>query len=240
VPSGPLPSGAEPALSLDGRVIVLAVSNDAGVGAQLTLVDTRSGRRNRIGSTSCPSGYDVYTFNTAGTRVAAATQCGEVAAYDVTTGHSLGRLDVGGSVADVAISPSGRQLAAASYDGTVTVADTDTGKVVARLTENTAAAVAVVFSPDGRYLATGGSDRTVRVFSASSYAELRVIKQPAQAGTVTFMPDSKQILTLDSDHVVRRWDACTDCQDKSALLALASTRVTRDLTPAERREFGVD
>lgn len=240
VPSGPLPSGAEPALSPDGRVVILAVGKKAGSGAQLMLVDTRTGRRSRIDSTSCPSGYDLYSFNTSGTRVAAGTQCGDVAAYDVATGRSFGKLEVGGSVADVAVSPNGRELAAASYDGTVTLVDVDTGKAVARLTENTAAAVAVVFSPDGRYLASGGSDRTVRVFSARSHAELRVIPQPAEVGTINFMPDSTQILTLDSDRVVRRWDACTDCQDKQALLALAATRVTRELTPAERREFGVD
>jgi hypothetical protein len=43
--------------------------------------------------------------------------------------------------------------------------------------------------------------------------------------------------TLDYAGVIRVWDACTYCQNPTALLALAQTRVTRQLTPAERRTF---
>jgi len=45
------------------------------------------------------------------------------------------------------------------------------------------------------------------------------------------------VATLDYAGVIRVWDACTDCQNPTALLALAQTRVTRQLTPAERRTF---
>ena len=39
--------------------------------------------------------------------------------------------------------------------------------------------------------------------------------------------------------LVRIFDACTACQSPRALLARARARVTRALTPAERRTFGV-
>jgi hypothetical protein len=38
---------------------------------------------------------------------------------------------------------------------------------------------------------------------------------------------------------VSLWDACTDCENPAALLALARSRVTRGLTAAERHEFGI-
>jgi len=38
---------------------------------------------------------------------------------------------------------------------------------------------------------------------------------------------------------VTLWDACTACENPSALLGIARSRVTRSLTLAERREFGV-
>ena len=54
-----------------------------------------------------------------------------------------------------------------------------------------------------------------------------------------FTPNSQDLLTWDSNSVTAEWDACTYCQNPRALLALAATRVTRQLTPAERRTFGV-
>jgi hypothetical protein len=45
------------------------------------------------------------------------------------------------------------------------------------------------------------------------------------------------VATLDFAGTIRLWDACTDCENPSALLSLAKQRVTRQLTPAERRTF---
>jgi WD40 repeat protein len=79
----------------------------------------------------------------------------------------------------------------------------------------------------------------VRIFDARSLAELRVIAQPDAVGGVAFTADSRQVLSWGADNTVRRWDACTDCENSPALLALAQTRVTRTLTAQERREFAV-
>jgi len=45
------------------------------------------------------------------------------------------------------------------------------------------------------------------------------------------------VATLDFDGTIRIWDACTACQNASALLAIADKRVTRQLTPYERQTF---
>ena len=68
--------------------------------------------------------------------------------------------------------------------------------------------------------------------------ELRVIAQPDAADGVAFTADGRNVLSWDTENTVRVWDACTDCESPRALLALASARVTRALTPQERASSG--
>jgi hypothetical protein len=56
---------------------------------------------------------------------------------------------------------------------------------------------------------------------------------------VAFGPHSSTILTVDDANNIRIWDTCTDCQDTAALMALAKTHATRQLTPIERHLYHV-
>jgi WD40 repeat protein len=97
----------------------------------------------------------------------------------------------------------------------------------------------VSWSADGRYLASAGLDHTVRIFDARTLQELRVIAQPDATAGVVFTSDSRGVISYDTGNNVWLWDACKDCQNPLGLLALARRRVTRPLTPAERKAFGV-
>jgi hypothetical protein len=53
-------------------------------------------------------------------------------------------------------------------------------------------------------------------------------------------PGRGRVATLDFAGVIRIWDACNGCTNPAALMALARSRVTRQLTDDERRTFGVN
>ena len=159
----------------------------------------------------------------------------------MATGEPVGRTLAlgGGQLSYIAFRPDGDSMAIAEWDGTIEVSPVPaTGRVVT-LTENTKGVPDVAYSPDGRYLASAGLDHTVRIFNARSLAELRVIAQPQPASQVGFTDGSQKVVSANGSNQAWLWDACTDCENPRALLALARSRVTRSLTAEERAEFGV-
>ena len=68
---------------------------------------------------------------------------------------------------------------------------------------------------------------------------LRVWDDPAAVLETIFSPGGRTVADVDSDGVIRTWDARTECENPGALLRLAATRVTRRLSIAEAKTFGV-
>jgi WD40 repeat protein len=105
------------------------------------------------------------------------------------------------------------------------------------LTAHTGQVEDIVYSPDGKLMATASIDHTVRIWDANTGRPLRTLQHPGPVDAVTFNPSGDRLATLDYAGTIRIWDACSDCENSSALLSLARQRVTRQLTPAERRTF---
>ena len=115
-----------------------------------------------------------------------------------------------------------------------------TGRTVAVLTDHTLEIQDLAFSPDDRLLATASLDGTARIWDAHTGRALRVLEHPDGVENVAFSPDGRSVATLDFAGVIRIWDACNGCTNPAALIALARSRVTRQLTDDERRTFGVN
>jgi WD40 repeat protein len=226
-----------PAISPDGNLVVRGVTISPS-RFDLRMLDLRSGRSRVVESTACAAGWQAIAFSKSGRLLFAGTNCGSASVSNAATGRPEGGRIAFGThqVRAAAFSPDDHHVAVSSEDGTILVSPVPVTTQAVLLTQNTKAVVGVAFSPDGHYLASAGSDSTVRIFDAHTLAELRVIQQPEPVQVVAFTPDSKNVLSAGADGVWL-WDACTDCENPTALLALARSRVTRSLTAEERRTF---
>jgi WD40 repeat protein len=230
-----------PEISPDNHLLITGTGPPSSFSApgprRLVLLNLRTGRRRTLpAATTCQ--WQTFAFSAGSAAVAAANLCGRVGVWDTVTDRRLGGLiQIPGNVNSLAFSRDGRSLAIASTNGTVYVARVPLTPTTSPLHASTQSVQAVAYSPDGLYLATVGQDRTARVYDARSLSESRVIQLPRAGQGVAFTTDSRGLLIWDATGTVTLWDACTDCENPSGLLSLARTRVTRSLTPAERREF---
>ena len=241
-PNGP---GTDPVISPGADLLVTGPGPPQGVNTPgprtLVLIDLRTGlRRTLPAPTGQGCSWQAYAFSRTGAAVAAGSDCAQAGVWNTASGRKLGGLiQIPGNVNSLAFSPDGRGLAIASSNGTTYVAHVPLTPATRPLNASTQSIQAVAYSPDGRYLATVGLDSTARVYDARSLTELRVIQLPQAGQGVAFTTDSRDLLIWDAAGTVTLWDACTDCENPSALARLARTRVTRSLTAAERREFNV-
>ena len=225
----------------DSRLALAGPVTPSGAPKTLEVVDLRTGQTRQLGDGNWVAWY---AFSPDSRLLALVDGVGHLDVWDVTTGRLVGPEVSFGTITNLgplAFSPDGKYLAVANTanEGQVSILQIPSEQVVSELTDHTRQVNGIAYSPDGRLLATASLDGTARIWDARTALPLRVINHPDGVNNVMFSPNSVQVATLDLAGVLRVWDACTDCENPAALLALAQTRVTRQLTTEERRAFNV-
>ena len=227
--------------SADGSRILDQVVVDRAADTGIELLDVASGHAILLGKSGCTySLTDAISDN--GKAVAAVDGCGHMTIWRITaSGPVSDRLpgSFAQTVGPIRFSPDGKYVAIANPtgNGDVRIINSTTGRATTTLAGHTNSIVGIAYSPNGKLLATASIDKSAKVWSPQSGQLLRTLDHPDPVYRVTFSPDSRTLATMDSTGIIRLWDACTDCQDSTALIALANKRVTRHLTPAEQQTY---
>ncbi|MEY4748079.1 MAG: hypothetical protein RIQ60_293 [Pseudomonadota bacterium] len=180
-------------------------------------------------------------FSPGGKSVLIANDDNVVRLLDVTSGTELGALrGHEGSVNSSHFSPDGMTVLTASDDKTARLWDVASGKELRALHGHEDSVLSAQFSPDGKTVVTASWDDTVRLWDAVSGKELRVLR--GHSGRVTsaeFSPDGKTVLTASDDSTSRLWE-CPECRPIEEIALAVARRVGRELTDAERAQFGLE
>lgn len=125
-----------------------------------------------------------------------------------------------------------RLVTFARLENAIAVWDAESGRRIATF-DGPVSASDAVFSPDGRRVATGHYDGTVRIWDASDGRRLLTLDgDQGYIETVAFDADGTKLVSVDWTGLVRVW-----ALDLDDLLAIASDRLTRELTEAECRQY---
>ena len=174
-----------------------------------------------------------------GQRIGSANEDGATV-WDVITGRELVSFSghgVGVALNGIAFSPDGKWIATSGNDATIKVWDSETGAAIFTLVGHTGPTFGVSFSPEGQYLATSSVDRTVKVWKLPKVGEpvpepLTLYGNLGAVYQVAFSPDSKRVVSVGRDHVVRIYELKVE-----DLIAIARSRLTRDLTQNECQKY---
>jgi WD40 repeat protein len=178
-------------------------------------------------------------LNSDGTRLAVATQNGSYL-YDTNTGkevlHYTGH-GAGIRSSGLTFSPDGKWIVTSGNDGNIRVWDVATGADIFDLTGHTGPTFGVSFSADGNILATSSVDRTVKIWQLPKPGEsildpLTLYGNSGAVYDVEISPDGKSVVSVGRDHVVRIYELNIE-----ELIAIARSRLTRDLTQNECQKY---
>ena len=153
---------------------------------------------------------------------------------DSNTGKSI--LDLhrahGLSVNAITFSPDGSRIATASQDGTAKVWDATSALELFTLRGHNSGLTSIAYSPDGKRIATASLDGTAKLWNAETGQELLTFFGDSSGlMDVAFSPDGTR-LAAGGSNGIRVYLLHID-----ELIALAQTRVTRELTSEECQKY---
>ncbi|MGZ4413309.1 MAG: nSTAND1 domain-containing NTPase [Gaiellaceae bacterium] len=206
----------------------------ASVDGTARLWDAASGAELRVLSgDDIPGSVESAAFSPDGSRVATVSIFGTARLWDAASGEELQALHGAGSAA---FSPDGCQVVAVSTDRTARLLDAASGEELQVLRGHEHTVKSAVFSPDGSRVLTASYDGTARLWDAASGEELQTLQGNADAvRSAAYSPDGSRVVTASDDGMVRVWEILP----VELLVAKARSRVARELTGAERAEYGL-
>lgn len=160
------------------------------------------------------SEVESVSFSADGTRLATASDDGDVNVWDVRPEGAHESVTIPGSNA-VSFSPDGEALVAGSEEGTIVIYAATTGESILRVSGRSGSINAIEFDPSGSLLVSAGSDGTARLVDATTGAEVwSVPDAPSESPGVLdvgFSPDGRSVATATfaSDEPVDLWDVGT-------------------------------
>ncbi len=132
-------------------------------------------------------------------------------------------------------SPDASRYAIGGADGRVFIYDTQNNALVGTLEGHIAGVSSLQFSPSGDLLVTGGADHTVRLWDIAAQRELRRLTgHTSDVFTVEFSARGDLVVSASLDQTVQIHDV-----DYRSLIARVCDRLARDLTAAERLQYGI-
>ena len=219
--------------SPDGQRVVTASSDNT---ARLWKIDGSLIAELQHDPSGDGRGHDVKdaTFSPNGQYVVTVSSDSKVRIWDAA-GHLLHTLaGHTGTIRAVRFRPDGDLFATASDDTTARLWSID-GRLQAVLRGHQDALRHVTFSPDGRHLLTSATDHTARMWDTHTRTATVLGGHQGTVLVARFSPDSRHVLTASIDGTARLY--LTRYED---LAALAAQRSTRELTPEERTQYGLD
>ena len=161
---------------------------------------------------------------------------GNAYVWDSATGKLLLVLsNQGVQIRGIAYSQGGKLIATTSNGATVKIWDGETGKLLNTLAGHTGPTFGVAFSPDGRYLASTSVDGTVKIWNVADNFTSQPLTLYGHTGTiyrVAFSPDGTRLVTASRDGTARVYAFRVE-----ELIALAKSRLTRELTTEECQKY---
>lgn len=137
-------------------------------------------------------------------------------------------------VTSAAFSPDGRQVVTASTDGYCRIWDTATGALVKAIPHDIAVRSAE-FNPEGNLLLTAAADGVARLYTVPDYKQRIELKGHTETlPDARFSNDGSFIITASRDGTARIYHT-----HPWWVYSLATQRVTRKLTLAERENYGI-
>ncbi|MDO9302565.1 MAG: PQQ-binding-like beta-propeller repeat protein, partial [Anaerolineales bacterium] len=229
----------QPVMKLEGHSYVvygLAISSDGKRLASTSwdgtakLWDLTLGRE----LLTIPDQWTGVAFSPDGKYIFTSGLDGYVHLWDVSTGQELKKYSDGGQdIYGVAISPAGNLLAIGQQDGTVTVWDVKSEEKLHTLSGHAGLVARLTFNKDGTRLASASFDRLAKVWDIPSGEEMfSLYGNTSNVFSVSFSPDGQTLATAGGDGTIRMYTL--QLED---LVALAQSRVTRILTPAECQKY---